>query len=127
MKLEIGMYVRTPKGIAKVTSMYAEPNRYIVYTDKDTCFEYYLNNECKWVADYINGKPSFRTVDLIQVGDYVNGYKITSIQEIEEPYYPKRLLYVEEPQDYVWQCFNNDDIESIVTKEQYESVSYEVK
>lgn len=71
-------------------------------------------------------KASNNIIDLIKVGDYVNGYKVTSIQEVEEPYYPKRLLFVEEPPDYVLQCFNNEDIKSIVTKEQFESMSYEV-
>ena len=69
MKLEIGMYIRTPNGIAKIKSMYAEPNQYIVYTDnKDIVFEYYLNNKNKWVSDYVK-KFSNNIIDLIEPMD----------------------------------------------------------
>lgn len=38
----------------------------------------------------------------------------------------KYSVFIEEPKDYVWQCLWSDDIKSIVTKEQYESMSYKV-
>lgn len=82
--------------------------------------------------DYIDetGNSKLNTVmhdivDLIVVGDYVNGYKITSIQEINK-YYPKRLLFSEDEENEVMICFNNDDIKTVVTKEKFASVMYQV-
>ena len=119
MELSVGMYVRTKRGIAKVKSMYVEPNQYIVYTDKDITFEYYLNNKSEWVADYCDGY-SFDITDLLQVGDYVNGYKVF---EKDDYLWIERLDNHEIPHftrlDYL-------DIKSIVTKEQFESMSYKV-
>ena len=123
MKLEVGMYVRTKSGmIAKIIdkrdvsgSLHREERVFIL----DNGNRLALHSQ-KVV------KASHNIIDLIEVGDYVNAYEVTSIQEVEEPYYPKRLLFVEEPQDYVLQCFNNEDIKTIVTKEQFESMSYKV-
>ena len=74
-------------------------------------------------------KWSEKIIDLIEVGDYVNGYQITSIQEIEEPCYPKRLAFsiIDGGENNICaQVFNDKDIKSIVTKEQFESMEYKV-
>jgi len=62
--------------------------------------------------DIIKSSPNI--IDLIEVGDYVNGEKVTSIQDN-------------------WLGFGNYDyyrqeyeIKSIVTKEQFESMEYKV-
>ena len=119
MKLEEGMYVRTPKGISKITSMYNEPNQYIVYTDKGVTFEYYLDNKGQWVTDYVD-KASHNIIDLIEVGDYVNGKPIA---EIDEDF---NMLFLED-NDKGWRTIvEKDNIETILTKEQYENNCYKI-
>ena len=52
-------------------------------------------------------------IDLIEVGDYVNGYKVTSKDQF--------LGFG----NHDW-YMTNDEIKSIVTKEQFESMEYKV-
>lgn len=130
MKLEVGMYVRTkrrtlqPPQIARIRNMSKDSgykNQYYIELDKNLIpsYEYHIYEE-----DIENAKHS--PIELVKVGDYVNGYKITSIQEIDK-YYLKRLLYsTDESCDSFIRLFNNDDIKSIVTKEQFEAIQYKV-
>lgn len=121
MKIEVGMYAYSKErrylGIGKIS--------YIDDIRKN--FEIVIQtNKEEWLANKEDVIASYNIIDLIEVGDYVNGYKITYIQEKEEPYYPKRLLHFEEPQDYVIKVFDNEDIKSIVTKEQFEREAYKI-
>lgn len=134
MKLEVGMYIRTKKGIAKITSMLEEPNRYIVYTDnKDVVFEYYRSNYLKdgtkWFTDYVD-KANHNIIDLIEVGDYVNGYKVINVGIGEDGHKYIDLDFDKECDELHWGEYgsleNNEDIQSIVTKEQFESMQYEL-
>ena len=58
-------------------------------------------------------------IDLIEIGDYVNGHKIEQIWEDAEHY---RLAGC----NYMFQI-TDDEIKSIVTKEQFESMEYKVR
>ena len=69
-------------------------------------------------------KSSPNIIDLIEVGDYVNGEKITGIGKDRND---EKIIYYEIPSDYGEDDFKNEDIKSIVTKEQFESMEYEVK
>lgn len=110
MKLEVGMYIRTKEGnIEKICSIENEH----IYTNED-----YLS----WYPSYntIN-KASHNIIDLIEVGDYVNGCRViaVNIAEIVGHY-----SYVKCINDNV---FKENEIKSIVTKEMFESMQYEVK
>ena len=62
-------------------------------------------------------------IDLIEVGDYVNEKRVIYVDTIEDGDGNKRLcVFVEETQD----CIEAEDIKSIVTKEHFNSVKYEV-
>ena len=61
--------------------------------------------------------PSFEVINILEVGDYVNGYEVKCIM--------KTLLGFENGQDGDW-YISNENIKSIVTKEQFESMSYKV-
>lgn len=81
---------------------------------------------------------SHNIIDLIQVGDYVNGYKIdyinlnceTPFLRSNQPYRVDNTLYstlIEKGKDYNQPLhFYEEDIKSIVTKEQFDSMKYEV-
>ena len=110
--MKVGDYCRTDNGyvgkiieIEYITPVNAE-NRYIYRLDMDTL---------QWFEESNFIKSSPNIIDLIEVGDYVNGKRVTSI-DIE-----KRKIYVEE-----MYYFNKKDIKSIVTKEQFESMKYKV-
>ena len=124
MKLEVGMYVRTKGGfIDKIISFKSTiSNDYVELED-----EYYANKK-----DIL--KASNNIIDLIEVGDYVNGYKVVEIGDLS--CYDNRIgsKYIEidfnvENDNEHW-CeditLQNPDIKSIVTKEQFESMQYKV-
>ena len=79
-------------------------------------------------------KSSPNTIDLIEVGDYVNGYKVTML---EDEYYDDVTDSVKKIKDKekIKIILGNEeqfygiyakDIKSIVTKEQFESMEYKV-
>ena len=113
MKLEPNMYVRTKKGIRKITKIDEDNNYYIdkpyinAFRQEIDC----ITNSC------IICEPSHNIIDLIEAGDYVNGYKVEYTMET--------LLGFEDGQDGDW-YMSNENIKSIVTKEQFESMSYKV-
>lgn len=119
MKLEIGMYVRTKKlGIKKIYEIDNNKTKYkylykLKNQDGDGCID--LGVLCE---DDIVGEPSFDIIDLIEKGDYINGKEVYSIgltigilNTIN--FFDGTVIVVE-------------DIKSIVTKEQFEQMSYEV-
>lgn len=106
MKLEVGMYVRTDKGIAKIENYnYHEelPNNPFDFN------KYHIYKQ-----DII--KSSNSIIDLIEVGDYVNGKLIHSIQRTNDN--AKLLEY--------GNGNHIKDIKSILTHEQYENNTYKV-
>ena len=116
-KLEPNMYVRTEHGIYKING-YINNN----YTQKFT----YIDN--KGVSNILENdeiiKASHNIIDLIEVGDYVNGEKVGYIDDcdgaMKEYYYD----YEDSNRD-VGHYF--EEIKSIVTKEMFESMKYEVE
>lgn len=122
MKLEVGMYVRTEKGMmAKIIlkedvsgSLHKEEIVFIL----DNGNRLALNSR-KVI------KAGYNIIDLIEEGDYVNGYKVSFKDKDYKPFVQC---------DYPVQCgttnhyrFYEEGIKDIVTKEQFESMKYEVK
>ena len=102
-KLEVGMYVRTETGeIGKITNFDGDMAR--IDTDKFITYKSF-NNEIT--------KASHNIIDLIEVGDYVNGFPVIH----KENDVLKCGLLVQ---------FKENEIKSIVTKEQFKSMEYKV-
>lgn len=144
MALKPNMYVRTKKGIAKYLGL----GKNVLTINESNQFKYYANRhlfdnrifdvrhdwgdtlsneEFNNIDKYIEKNPSFDLIDLIEVGDYVNGYKIEKIQAGENYCY---LLEDDDP----WTLIAGYDcdgltipIKSIVTKEQFEAMKYVVE
>ena len=130
MKLEPNMYIRTHFGIRKIKNIkkdngYGKPRVKVIELDRilDTIFKfnYEFYTDEKVIKEC---KASYNLIDLIEVGDYVNGEKIT------------RVIPQDICGDEVLDCqhiFVNDkeifkhEINSIVTKELFENIKYEVK
>lgn len=114
-KIEIGEYVRFKNG--KI--------RKIIGIDKDNHYCVDINyNGAKYltvfeVATII--KHSSNIIDLIEVGDYVNGEKVEEIFEDGLIYYHAIRLQTNKND------FLEQDIISIATKEQFENIEYRLR
>lgn len=130
-KIEVGEFVRTKKG--QIDKLHCEINadswrskdeygNIIVRCEKD---KYRLEDIVK---------HSKNIIDLIEVGDYVNGELVVGIYDIvdeNENIISKKIT----TQYRTAQCnglnsnyyIYNNDIKSIVTKEQFSSVAYKIE
>jgi hypothetical protein len=115
MKLEVGMYVRTKYGyIAKIT----EANDRHIYCDNAITknwgeeFNILFSDAFEEMV-----KASHNIIDLIEVGDYVNGVIVTTIT-------PNK--YIELDYGYNRKGCYEEDIKTIVTKERFEAMAYKV-
>lgn len=117
MKLEPNMYVRMASGrIAKIVSIeddIIEFDDWIISTYGDYLDSLILD------SPYLKQikKVSHNIIDLIEVGDYVNGGKVSRIENdyivINEIWTGRELL-------------NNEDIKTILTKEQFENYCFRI-
>lgn len=107
MKLKENMYIRTKNGIInKIIS--------IKNLDERACLlnGFYINK------DAIK-KSSYNIIDILEVGDYVNGSWVNDIvdgkpihEDYNDPFY-----------SFGWE---NEDIKSVITHEQMEQMAYKV-
>lgn len=116
MKLEVGQFVRLKSGyICKIINIndYREPNmKYGVEAN-------YLR-DVMFIGDDDVIKASYNIIDILEIGDYVNGYKITDIDCYE---YEKELFF---DTNQIISTFVNEEIKTIVTHEQMEQMAYKV-
>ena len=122
MNIKIGDYVRTKNyGIKKVLDIYNENK---IELDKKNAFG--ILGVCESIENII-GNPSNNVLQLIQIGDYINGSRVIKIQNVEN--YPDLLNVKIEKADFrygVCETIFEKDIKSILTKEQFESMEYKV-
>ena len=123
MELKVGMYVRFKNNkniqyIGKIVNI----NEY-----REPCFKYVV--QVSWYDDYIFIgdedilKASFNLIDLIKVGDYVNGEKVTSAEPVDKNDTGRYLGFG----DYDYYIHDNEDIKDVVTKEQFNLMKYVVE
>lgn len=122
MKLELkeNMYVRTKDGYISQYKYYNTTNAYM---EKLLCIP--LNNGTfANIEDIV--KASYNIIDILEVGDYVNGKKIVDVGCLTNgprkgtkviDYYinPSAVSYLEK-----------EDIKSVITHEQMEQMEYKV-
>ena len=129
MKLKKGMYIRSKdkagnQFIRKIVDL-PEDTRYgSIVVDKDI-------HNVLWVSKKNVLKSSFNLIDLIEVGDYVNGNKVTGLG------FDKLLLHCKTIECHqedlsrgyegVTFVYTNNDIKNVVTKEQFEVMKYVVE
>ena len=62
---------------------------------------------------------SFNIIDILECGDYVNGYKV-----LGKSNYVRKLLELDKWLNNCYKNISDEDIKSIVTKEQFSSMEY---
>ena len=123
-EIEVGEFVRTTKGlITKIISIEIEEY-------EDGTSEIFIETELNpgyldyTIEDIV--KHSKQLIDLIEVGDYVNGREVKHIAMFEGfPDYPK-LIFVDEIHLIPSDTCENDEIKTILTKESYMANCYKV-
>lgn len=135
MELKVGMYVRNENGISKYLGL----GKDVLTNDESNQFKHYANQhlfdrnifdvghdwgdtlsdeEFKNIDKYIEKEPSYDVIDLIEIGDYVNGLPVVHNAKKNGG----NIVIVINGNAY-----NEENIKSIVTKEQFNSVKYEVE
>ncbi len=135
-EIEVGEYVRTREGhLGKLMAINEKDYNYLgvdttkeIRNDGFPATYLYLKNE-----DIV--KHSKKIIDLIEVGDYVNGQEVIEIYEEEDMYCNSSYQFKEkniEVQNDEYECvpiaylYTNKEIKTILTKEQYTKNCFEV-
>lgn len=110
--MKIGDYVRTESGyIDKIEGFSGDA----VWFENDTILVH------KSRMEECGDKTSPNLIDLIEVGDYLNGCRVLSIEKIHEK--PNGWVDIE---DWGVGSVFHDEIKEILTKEQYEREVFRV-
>lgn len=122
MEIEVGEYVRTRGFIGKLIR--------IEFDKIDTSLKWYVLDTNKKQELFVNKpyieKHSKNIVDLIEVGDYVNGYKVISIDYdvIDDK---TECIELDLNNNYQHNFISARQIKTIVTKEQMANIEYKVE
>ena len=119
MELKKGMYIRSKdkngvQYIRKIVELPEDVRYGSIKVDKD------IYNSCA-VSKKNVLKVSFNLIDLIEVGDYINGLPVTFV------YIPDGVKASYFLLGTYQKHFINEDIKDIVTKEQFEACKYVVE
>lgn len=118
MKLELkeNMYVRTKDGIIdkilKLNKSYVKG-----VSQKDELYAYDIDNIVK---------ASYNIIDILEVGDYVNGQRIYYDEELDFLYVQSFDADGEFYQESITKNSFIDNIKSVITHEQMEQMAYKV-
>lgn len=122
--IEVGEFVRTKSQITKIIG-YDDDNNFLLDIQ-----QIITKTEAK------NLKYSKNIIDLIEVGDIVNGYRVLEIKNSIYENSKRILIYRSEKenyerwiyiQEYNGKMHTQDDIKTILTHEQYKQNAYEVE
>lgn len=119
MELKVGMYIRSKdkngvQYIRKIVELPEETRYGSIVVDKDI-------HNVFWVSKKNVLKVSFNLIDLIEVGDYINGLPVTFV------YIPDGVKASYFLLGTYQKHFINEDIKDIVTKEQFDACKYVVE
>lgn len=120
-KLEAGMYVRHK---TLLSSKYVKINKIKEIEEKENCLHIWLEDKDLITEKYLIN-ASYNIIDILEVGDYVNGSKVANIVEEDGMQY----LVLDRDEVFYDNCLepsSNKDIKSIVTHEQMEQMAYKV-
>ena len=116
-EIRVNDYVRTKDGnIAQITKIRKYTDRKLIETDSIGAFGYeYLRKQVV--------KHSQNLIDLIECEDYVNGKEVIMDLKKSKEWYKSNDNFIT-CKDYT---FGENEIQTIVTKEQIKAIEYRVK
>lgn len=133
-KLEVGMYVRTKYGINKIDkTFYTVSGVNHSYIELENCYIDDENDLRQGISVENIIKASFNIIDLIEVGDYVNNYRVIDSTEglgilcITEDIKELNSCNIVGLLPFKFYSLKDMQIKSIVTKEMYSNVEYRVE
>lgn len=114
--IEVGDYVRTKEG---------EIHKVIKIIEDDGDWDYYCcgNNVGYFAMDIAN--HSKHLIDLIEVGDFVNGYRVISV-DYDVTNDTTECIELDLNSNYQYNFISIRQIQTILTKEQFDANCYEV-
>lgn len=116
MNIKVGEYIRTKQGdidkvILEYTGKCANPN----------CSAKHISCELNYYDEEDIVNHSKNIIDLIEVGDYVNGHLVVDVDNINKG--AMREIYCEDDEEFgLW----NENIKTIVTKQQFSNMEYRI-
>lgn len=116
MDIEVGDYVRTKSGEIGIFVEYRDDKFFCKIKIKNT----YYTPPISTIT-----KHSKNIIDLIEVGDFVNGYRVLEMFKFQNDKY----AFTTCKSDFKSICriWSEEDIETILTKEQYSQNCYTVE
>lgn len=126
-EIKVGEWVRTTGGhirkVSKIMPCYENDlllsDTYYIEFDEKGDIGTYKSNQAK---EFIT-KHSFNLIDLLEEGDYVNGYKVISIDR-NVPDIHTDCIELDLNNNYEYNFITIHQIKSIVTKEMMKSIEY---
>ena len=117
MEISKGMYIRFNGFISKIghINISKKGNTYVQFKQPNGLLAHTRIENID--------KASFNIIDLIKIGDYVNGYKVLFIDK--DLGNTKNIKCIDNSEERA--CFYEEDIKDIVTKEQFLNCKYVVE
>lgn len=131
-EIEVGEYVRTKSGYI-MKYEYADFEK-LKFGEKRRCYEF---DDIEDMKEFIPKlKHSKNIIDLIEVGDFVNGYKVLEVEKLIKDIEAFKTIYNKDKiaiciykniEQAIYKEINNDEIKTILTHEQYDQNCYEME
>lgn len=122
--IEVGDYIRTKKGLIAKVCAYQDLK---IYDDKGKSAIFYsFDTDKGTIADVEIAKHSKNIINLLEVGDYLNGYLVTDIDKNNQMICLLMPFNEENQSNFniVWNT--KYSIKTILTKEQFKNAEYRI-
>lgn len=116
MDIKVGEYVRTYNGLIGQVVQITNSNNYAIR----------IYNGAEYVVRAVIAKHSCNIIDLIEIGDIVNGYRILNIVDLDNSDKKVFTICKSDFKD-ICRVWSEEDIETILTHELYNANCYKVK
>lgn len=122
MDIKVGEYVRINDDFRLIALGIGK----IIRINQDTIYVK-MNFELPFAFKIENiAKHSNNLIDLLEVGDYINGYKVISVDK-DAPENCIECIELDRNNAYEYQFISSKNIKSILTHEQFEANCYKAK
>ena len=121
MEIRVGEYVRINNDFRLIALGIGK----IIRINQDTIYVK-MNFELPFAFKIENiAKHSNNLIDLLEVGDYINGYKVISVDK-DAPENCIECIELDRNNAYEYQFISSKNIKSILTHEQFEANCYKI-